>query len=354
MDYTESETTFVSSPLSSNTTNTNIDINNSNNNTNTTDSVWYNKCVDLIHKIIRYYRSNDMSELSPLMIDFINTIRDMCIETNPINVNVVKRFETEESLIRHYIRLQKELSTGGETAETMLSADTNIFQPSFVINSLPAYAQKFYNAGGESLSRDALGEAAKQLSLAVQYMVAQAVTYNIPVPLPFNQQLANNYVTLLLKHATLPSNIQMAVESRRFPQINMINDLINNVIDEVFAGNGGEYYHYVLNERNRARVIGLKENLAALAPLSASSDVFKYMAELATLHGKRPNPFNSATFLTSAANAINSPTSHISKGACQQSLTEMAFENESLRRFIFQQINYKNNLINGNKTAGVR
>ncbi|AKN80978.1 GP41 [Lonomia obliqua multiple nucleopolyhedrovirus] len=304
------------------------------------DSIWYNKCVDLVHKIIKYYRSNDMSELSPLMIHFINTIRDMCIETNPVHVNVVKRFDTEENIIRHYMRLQKELSQNN--AAELLSSETNIFQPSFVLNSLPAYAQKFYNNGSDSLAKNSLNEAAKQLSVAVQYMVAESVANNVPIPLPFNQQLANNYITLLLKHATLPTNVQNAVESRRFPHINMINDLINNVIDDIFAG-GGDYYHYLLNEKNRARVISLKENIGFLAPLSASADIFSFIAEMATRAGKRPSMFQNATFLTTAANAINSPSAHTSKSACQESLTELAFQNEALRRFIFQQINYKQN-----------
>ncbi|AGA16231.1 gp41 protein [Thysanoplusia orichalcea nucleopolyhedrovirus] len=303
----------------------------------TGESIWYNKCVDFVQKIIRYYRCNDMAELSPLMILFINTIRDMCIDTNPISVNVVKRFESEETMIRHLIRLQKEL--GQNSAAESLSSDSNIFQPSFVLNSLPAYAQKFYNGGADMLGKDALNEAAKQLSVAVQYMVAEAVTCNIPIPLPFNQQLANNYMTLLLKHATLPPNIQSAVESRRFPHINMINDLVNSVIEDLFAG-GGDYYHYVLNEKNRARVMSLKENVAFLAPLSASANIFNYMAELATRAGKQPSMFQNATFLTSAANAVNSPAAHLTKSACQDSLTELAFQNETLRRFIFQQINY--------------
>ncbi|AVA31157.1 gp41 [Oxyplax ochracea nucleopolyhedrovirus] len=302
------------------------------------ETIWYNKCVNFVEKIIRYYRSNDMSELTPLMIHFINTIRDMCIDTNPVNVNVVKRFQNEETMIRHLARLQKELSQNN--GSELLSSETNIFQPSFVINTLPAYAQKFYNGGNDVLGKSALNETAKQLSLAVQYMVAEAVTSNVPIPLPFNQQLANNYITLLLKRATLPSNIQSAVESKRFAHINMINDLINSVIDDIFAG-GGDYYNYVLNEKNRARVAGLKENVAFLAPLSASANIFNYIAELATRAGKRPSMFQNAAYLTSAANVINSPANHLTKTACQESLTELAFQNESLRRFIFQQINFK-------------
>ncbi|AOT85470.1 gp41 [Cyclophragma undans nucleopolyhedrovirus] len=327
-------------------------------NRNVVDSdsaIWYNKCVDFVQKIIRYYRCNDMSELSPLMIHFINTIRDMCIDTNPINVNVVKRFENEESMIRHLMQLQKELSQGSSSSSSgnePLPIDNNIFQPSFVINSLPAYAQKFYNGGANTLGRDTLNEAAKQLGLAVQYMVAEAVTCNIPIPLPFNQQLANNYMTLLLKHATLPPNVQSAVESRRFQHINMINDLINSVIDDIFAG-GGDYYHYVLNEKNRARVISLKENIGFLAPLSASANIFNYVAELATRAGKRPSMFQNAAFLTSAANAVNSPLTHLTKSACQESLTELAFQNETLRRFIFQQIHYSKDAINSGGAAVV-
>jgi hypothetical protein len=296
------------------------------------ESIWYNKCTDFVHKIIRYYRCNDMSELTPLMIHFINTIRDMCIDSNPVSVNIIKRVQTDEEIVRHLIGLQKELRQNS-VAESIAS-DSNIFQPSFVLNSLPAYAQKFYNGGADTLGKDALNEAAKQLSLAVQYMVSEAVTCSIPIPLPFDQQLANNYVTLLLKRATLPDNMQEAVKSRSFVHINMINDLINSVIDDLFAG-GGSYYHYVLNDKNRARVVGLKENVGFLAPLSASADIFNYMSQLATRHGKRPDMFENAAFLTSAANAINSPAVHLTQSACQKSLSQLAAQCETLTRFIF-------------------
>ncbi|ABI13862.1 occlusion-derived virus envelope glycoprotein [Anticarsia gemmatalis nucleopolyhedrovirus] len=296
------------------------------------ESIWYNKCTDYVHKIIRYYRCNDMSELTPLMIHFINTIRDMCIDSNPVSVNIIKRVQTDEEIVRHLIGLQKELRQNS-VAES-IDSDSNIFQPSFVLNSLPAYAQKFYNGGADTLGKDALNEAAKQLSLAVQYMVSEAVTCSIPIPLPFDQQLANNYVTLLLKRATLPDNVQEAVKSRSFVHINMINDLINSVIDDLFAG-GGNYYYYVLNEKNRARVVGLKENVGFLAPLSASADIFNYMSQLATRHGKRPDMFENAAFLTSAANAINSPAAHLTQSACQKSLSQLAAQCETLTRFIF-------------------
>lgn len=299
-------------------------------------AIWYNKCTDYVHKIIRYYRCNDMSELTPLMIHFINTIRDMCIDSNPVSVNIIKRVQSDDDIVRHLISLQKELRQNS-VAESV-GSDANIFQPSFVLNSLPAYAQKFYNGGANTLGKDALNEAAKQLSLAVQYMVSEAVTCSIPIPLPFDQQLANNYVTLLLKRATLPDNMQEAVRSRSFVHINMINDLINAVIDDLFAG-GGTYYHYVLNEKNRARVIGLKENVGFLAPLSASADIFSYMSQLATQSGKRPDLFENAAFLTSAANAINSPALHLTQSACQKSLSQLAAQCETLTRFIFMIMN---------------
>ncbi|ABF50308.1 gp41 [Antheraea pernyi nucleopolyhedrovirus] len=301
------------------------------------ESVWYNKCTDYVHKIIRYYRCNDMSELTPLMIQFINTIRDMCIDSNPVSVNIIKRVQSDEEIVRHLIGLQKELRQNS-VAEAVAS-DANIFQPSFVLNSLPKYAQKFYNSGADSLGKDAINEAAKQLSLAVQYMVSEAVTCNMPIPLPFDQQLANNYVTLLLKRATLPENVKEAVNSRSFVHINMVNDLVNSAIDDLFA-NGGTYYYYMLNEKNRSRVINLKRNLAAVAPsLAQANDIFFYMAQLATQSGRRTDMFDGAAFLTSAANAIDSPAVHLTQSACQKSLSQLAAQCETLTRFIFMIMN---------------
>lgn len=293
---------------------------------------WLNQCVDYVDRIIRYYRTNDMSHLTPQMQLLINTIRDLCLETNPVDVNIVKRFDSDENLIKHYARLTREL--GGSVVPD------NIFQASFVYSVLPSYAQKFYNKGAVGLNTDSVSEAAKQLGLAVQYQVAQAVATNTPIPLPFNQQLANEYITCLLKQAHIPANIQSAVDSRKYPQLNQINDLVNSVIDNIFAG-GGDYYHYILNEKNRARIISLKENISYLAPLSASTDIFQYIAELATKAGKKPGLFRDVTFLTAASNVSANSRKDNKQNSCQQSLTELAFQNEALRRFIFQQLNYK-------------
>jgi hypothetical protein len=301
--------------------------------TSSTGDLWMNKCVDYIGKIIKYYRTNDMSQLTPQMISLVNTIRDVCIESNPVHVNITKRFDSDENLIKYYSRLQKEL--GGNVI------NSEVFQPSFIYSVLPSYAQKFYNNGGENVNVTSVSEAAKQLSLAFQYQIAEAVTNNIPIPLPFNQQLANNYMTLLLQRATIPSNIQNAVNSRKYPQLNMINDLINSVIEDIFVG-GSDYYNYMLNEKIRSKIVSLKENISFLTPsLSASTDIFQYVADLATRAGKKPSLFQSATFLT--ASPLSSAENRIVKTSCQQSLTELAFQNEALRRLIFQQLSYKHN-----------
>ena len=294
--------------------------------------LWMNKCVDYIGKIIKYYRTNDMSQLTPQMISLVNTIRDVCIESNPVHVNITKRFDSDENLIKYYSRLQKEL--GGNVI------NSEVFQPSFIYSVLPSYAQKFYNNGGENVNVTSVSEAAKQLSLAFQYQIAEAVTNNIPIPLPFNQQLANNYMTLLLQRATIPTNIQNAVNSPKYPQLNMINDLINSVIEDIFVG-GSDYYNYMLNEKIRSKIVSLKENISFLTPsLSASTDIFQYVADLATRAGKKPSLFQSATFLTASP---SSAENRIVKTSCQQSLTELAFQNEALRRLIFQQLSYKHN-----------
>nr|WUR10767.1 GP41 [Calliteara abietis nucleopolyhedrovirus] len=311
-------------------------------------NLWTEKCIDL-NQIIQYFRTNDYSGLDNETRLLINTIRDICIDTSPLDINVVKRFDSDENLMKHYERLVRE--NGGSVVPS------NIFVQSFVDYVLPSYAKKFYNKGGITVSDENKAEAAYQLGLAVKYQVAQAVTSSTPIPLPFNQQLANNYMVLLLKQAQIPVNIQNAVQSRRYVQLNNINDLVNNVIEEIFAG-GNDYYHYILNEKNRAKVISLKENLTYLGSLSETSNVFEFVAELATRKGKQPGLFREAYNITNSSSSPASSSllpsrSNAGKTAAdkdaaihehyRRSLTEMAFQNEALRRFIFQELSYKRN-----------
>ncbi|QYC92677.1 GP41 [Trabala vishnou gigantina nucleopolyhedrovirus] len=310
----------------------------------TSTNMWTNKCVNL-EQIIRYFRTNDYSGFDNETKLLVNTIRDICIDTSPIDVNVVKRFDSDENLMKNYERLVRE--SGG------IAVPQNIFVDSFVHTVLPSYAQKFYNRGNLNLQESSLAEAARQLGLAVQYQVAQAVTNSMPIPLPFNQQLTNNYITLLLKQAQIPANIQNSVQSRRYNQLNNINDLINMVIDNIFAG-GNDYYYYVLNDKNRARIISLKENLTYLGALSETTNIFEFIAELATRKGKQPGLFREAyNIANSSSNTTSSSRFKIAQSGTskndsvhdtyRRSLTEMAFQNEALRRFIFQQLSYKQN-----------
>lgn len=295
-----------------------------------TAELWTSQCINL-SQIIQYFRTNDVSGLSPEAQLVVNTIRDMCIETSPVDVNVTKRFDSDENLIKHYQRLSREVG------KNTVSPD-NIFQPSFVYTVLPSYAQKFYNRGALTVGVDAVAEAAKHLSLAVKYQVAQAVTTNTPIPLPFGQQLGDDYMKLLLRQSDIPANIQKAVNSRKYPQLNNINDLINNVIDGLFAG-GGDYYNYVLNETNRARIASLRDNVAFLARnLSTSTNIFEYIAQLATQAGKKPNMFQDAAFM---AATVSRKKPRVQENECRRTATELAFQNEALRRFIFQQLSYK-------------
>jgi Structural glycoprotein p40/gp41 conserved region len=296
-------------------------------------NMWTKQCVDL-EQIIRYFRTNDYSGFDNETKLLVNTIRDICIDTSPVDVNVVKRFESDENLMKHYERLVKE---GGGVA-----VPNNIFVQSFVDTIIPSYAQKFYNKGNFTVSDGNKAEAARQLSSAIQYQIAQAVTTSMPIPLPFTQQLTHNYITLLLKQAQIPPNIQQAVQSRKYNQLNNINDLINIVIDNIFAG-GNDYYYYVLNDKNRARVISLKENISYLEPLSRTTNIFEYIAHEATKKGKQPGLFREAFNITSSTptNATLANAQREETLQYRRSLTELAFQNEALRRFIFQQLSYK-------------
>lgn len=305
--------------------------------TATVSEPWMDKCVDYVNKIVRYYRTNDMSQLTPQMLNLINTIRNVCIETYPVDVNVTKRFDNDTSLMNNYRRLQKELGDKPITSD--------IFKASFVYSVLPSYAQKFYNKGGDHLASGSVEEAARHLGYALQYQIAQAVSTNTPIPLPFDQQLASDYLTLLLQRANIPPNIQEIINSGNRmhgnSRVHMINALINNVIDDLFAG-GSDYYLYVLNETNKSRILSLKENISYMAPLSATTNIFKFIATLATNSGKKPSVFQSATMLTMP---LTKPVIAEPKNTCQQHLTELAFENEALRRFILQQLSHKNDIL---------
>ncbi len=298
-----------------------------------------NKCVDHIGIIIRYYNTNDMSNLDPQTIHLVNTIRNVCIDTQPVDVNVIKRFDNDENMIKHYERLQRELGS------SQISSN-NIFQPSFVYSVIPAYALKFYNRNASSLNVESVERASQSLGIAVKYMIAEAISTNTPIPLPFDQKLANDYMTLLLQRASIPQNIQNALEansnpnsSQRYPRLSMINTIINNVIDDLFGGNGNDYYLFTLNERNRSRVLSMKRNISQLGALSLSSDIFKFIAQLSVDKGINANLFESAAVVTAGGRSTETP-----KTPCQQSLTELAFQNEALRRFIFQQLSYNYNL----------
>ncbi|QED40594.1 GP41 [Chrysodeixis includens nucleopolyhedrovirus] len=302
------------------------------------NDLWLNKCVDHIGMISRYYNTNDMSHLDPQAINLVNTIRNVCIETQPVDVNVIKRFDSDENIIKHYERLQREL--GSAKINT-----GNIFQPSFVYSTIPAYALKFYNRNASSLNVESVERAAQNLGFALKYMIAESISTNTPIPLPFDQKLANDYMTLLLQRATIPQNIQNAIEtssnpnsSQKYPRLLMINTIINNVIDDLFGGNGSDYYLFTLNERNRSRVLSMKRNISQMGALSLSTDIFKFIAQLSVDKGINANLFESAAAVTAGR------STETVKTPCQQSLTELAFQNEALRRFIFQQLSYNYNL----------
>nr|AGS47918.1 structural glycoprotein p40 [Ectropis obliqua nucleopolyhedrovirus]QWV59668.1 Gp41 [Ectropis obliqua nucleopolyhedrovirus]UYO72861.1 Gp41 [Ectropis obliqua nucleopolyhedrovirus] len=303
---------------------------------------WTSQCVNL-DQIIKYFRTNDHSGFNQETIHLVNTIRDICIDTNPLNINVVKRFDSDEALMKNYENLV--LRAGGSVVPS------NIFKNEFMEHILPSYAQKFYNKGNFEVSNNSKSEAAKQLGLAIQYQIAQSVTSSVPIPLPLTQQLVNNFITLLLKKAQIPNNIQQAVSSKKYTQLNNIIMLINQIIEDVFAS-GGEYYYYVLNEKNRARIISLKENLTYLGALSETTNIFEFIAEMATRRGKQPGLFRDAYSITNSSTPPQRKSQPKSASVnaeetlheqYRRSLTEMAFQNEALRRFIFQQLSYKNN-----------
>lgn len=47
------------------------------------------RCIN-VHNMIKYYRSNDVSNLSPEDIELMNLIRDMFINADPLPVTATK------------------------------------------------------------------------------------------------------------------------------------------------------------------------------------------------------------------------------------------------------------------------
>lgn len=279
------------------------------------------KCIN-VHKMIKYYRSNDVSNLSPDEIELMNVIREVFIRGDPLPVTATKRFETDDQLIEYYKNLEIKYQ-GNNTGK---NGPHGIFDKSFVISPImKSYADKFY--------KRRLNLASTHLSNVVKYQMATAITQNKPLPLVQND-VADEYFKLLCHKANVSTNIKQLLNERTNSRLNSCTNLFNNLVDDVLTGaHEGYYVNNCLNDEMKAKVLKFRDDVSFLvqAPLNMSTNVFALIDAAAKKYGKPATEV--------AADHVKRLNSHTAQTSEQLYATELAFENEALRRGLIQQLN---------------
>lgn len=277
-----------------------------------------------IASMINLYRTNNTSQLTPEQISCMNLVRDIFIKADPVPVTAGKRFQTDEQLIEYYANLEKKYSTGAGH-KTAAGAVGSIFDKSFVISPvMKAYADKFY--------KRRLGLASSHLSDVVRYQMADAITQNKPLPLVRGES-TEEYLRLLHHKTEIAPNVQEGIDRGTDPKLAICSDVINGVVEDVLLGlHNGYYVNTTLYAPIRDLVHRFRDNVTYLlnTPLTLSTNVFGLLETRAVAGGQRENVDYSAL---ASARKVNTPL--------EESLTNLAFENEALRRGIVQQLNVK-------------
>lgn len=265
-----------------------------------------------IANMINLYRTNNISKLSPDQINCMNLVRDIFIQADPVPVNIAKRFETDEELIDYYANLEKKY--GGNVK---LNGAHGIFDKSFIISPImKAYADKFY--------KRRLNLAASHLSDVVKYQIANSITQSKPLPL-LNNDNVNEYLQMLYQKG----DVSVYTEN----SVNVCTDVINRIVEDVLYGeHNGYYINNCLSAKNKTAVHRFRNNLTYLlnSPLTLSTNIFNLIENKALQHGQQKNVDYSSL------NIVQQPNIPI-----QQHLSNMAFENEALRRAKIQELNIK-------------
>nr|UYX49724.1 gp41 [Darna trima granulovirus] len=276
--------------------------------------------------MINMYRTNNVSKLSPDQIACINLVRDLFIKADPVSVNISKRFETDEELIEYYANMEKKY---GGTIK--LTGSHGIFDKSFVISPImKSYADKFY--------KRRLALAASHLSDVVKYQIASAVTHNKPLPL-INNDATVEYLQTLYHKTDIAPNIKKTIVDKTNERLNVCYDTINNVIEDVlFGSHDGYYVNTCLNANNKTAVHRFRDNITYLlnSPLTLSVNIFNLIENKALQNGQNKDVDYSKI-----------STTHTPSTPINQHLSEMAFENEALRRAKIQEMNIRyENILN--------
>lgn len=269
--------------------------------------------------MINMYRSNNTSNLSPEQIACLNLVRDMFLKAEPIPVNVTKRFESDEQLIEYYKNLEKKYGT------VKLTGAHGIFDKSFVVSPImKAYADKFY--------KRRLNLAASHLSDVLKYQMANAVTQSKPLPIVHNDA-ADEYIQLIYQKSNLSPNMQETITNGTNERLTMCAEIINHVVEDVLFGtHNGYHINTCLSPELKNKVYRFRDNITYLvnAPLTLSTNVYGLIERAAVGAGQHGD---------SNYDAMSQPRA--STTPLQQSLSELAFENEALRRSIVQDLNVK-------------
>ncbi|QOD40057.1 gp41 [Matsumuraeses phaseoli granulovirus] len=281
------------------------------------DKLQWNTVVNMINM----YKSNNTSKLSPDQIACMNLVRDIFIKADPLPVNVVKRFENDQELVEYYGNLEKKYN-----GPIKLNGAHGIFDKTFVVSPImKAYADKFY--------KRRLNLAASHLSDVFKYQMANAITQNKPLPL-LTSDTANDYMQLLYQKAEIAANVQNAIDTNTNERLSVCSNILNNLVEDVLLGSHNGYYvNNCLNEQMKHHVYRFRNNITYLlnSPLTLSTNVYNLIEQTAVKNGQTPTAEPPHPNYKQSLNTIQP----------QQHLTDMAFENEALRRAKIQELNIR-------------
>nr|AJA91728.1 GP41 [Adoxophyes orana granulovirus] len=269
--------------------------------------------------IINSYRINNTAKLKPEQILCLNTVRDLFLKADPLPVTATKRFENDKELLSYYGNLEKKYPP-----QNTESGTTGIFDKNFVHSkAFQSYADKFYNRR--------LNLAAAHLGDVLKYMIAYSITNNKPLPLLNLDSTTNEYLKLLYHKAqAIPD-----YKETHTNQMTICTGVFNKLIEDMLYGTHNNYYiEKCLSGDIKQRVLQFKSDINYLLtnePSKIINDVYTPIREKA-IH-------NSLITTTTTNQSVQQQQQHYSP--IHQQLSELAFENETLRRNKIQELNVK-------------
>ncbi|QBQ01645.1 gp41 [Hyphantria cunea granulovirus] len=275
--------------------------------------------------MINMYRGNNTAQLAPEEIGTLNFVRDIFIKSDPVSVTATKRFENDQQLIDYYRNLEKKYSNRDESNVT----NESIFNKSFIIsNIMKSYADKFY--------KRRLNLGAAHLSDVVRYQMANAITQNKPLPIITNDA-TDDYIKLLYHKAPMPNNLNVLFESKINENVNLIRAVFDNLVADLLTGAyNGYYLKHCLSPETQRSAYRFRDNITFLvnAPLTLSTNIYDLIENVVA----NKNPEHDYTPFLQHQYPVYS---------LENALSNMALENEAMRRAVIQQLHIKYNALPG-------